>query len=106
MAGDPGKLNAQLSVALRMTRGPAATGSTAHAAYFVAVTRGNSILEKEVYPVRAEFGPNVDTADVVGDEVDMALPVSKTLSGAAYTILVGFQLSPEELADNRAHRSQ
>jgi hypothetical protein len=33
----------------------------------------------------------------------MVFPVSPTKSGAAYTVLAGFQLTPDELAYNRRH---
>jgi hypothetical protein len=38
---------------------------------------------------------------VSSGDIDLALPVSPAKSGAAYGIIAGFQLSPDELAVNR-----
>jgi hypothetical protein len=35
------------------------------------------------------------------DEQSLVLPISSAKSGAAYTILVGFQLTPDQLELNR-----
>jgi hypothetical protein len=38
---------------------------------------------------------------LTGDQIDIALPIPGKVTGADYRILVGFQLSPSELAFNR-----
>ena len=68
---------------------------------FVAVTEGDTILDKHVYLVHATFPSNVDRMTYGTGEIDMILPVSATRSGAAYTILAGFQLTPDQLAQSR-----
>jgi hypothetical protein len=98
----PGSIRAKVKVELTLNRGPAATGRAADVAYFVAVTRGDTILDKAVYPIHTTFPPNIDQLKLVGDEVDLVLPTPKGVSGPDYTVETGFQLSPEELADNRA----
>ncbi|MBV9734625.1 MAG: hypothetical protein JO209_01860 [Acidisphaera sp.] len=99
--GDHGTLNTTIKVSMSLTRGPAARGRVADATYFVAVTRGQAILDKQTYPLHVEFPPNTDEVHLTGDPVALAIPTSATLSGAAYTVLAGFQLSPAELATNR-----
>lgn len=99
--GDKDRLNTAVAVSMQLQRGPAARGRAAEVAYFVSVVEGDRILDKRVFPVRAEFPPNTDTIRVTGDEVDMSLPTPANRSGAAYRVLVGFQLQPDELALNR-----
>ncbi len=101
----PGDKKDQLLVALtasvELTRGPAMQGAEADASVFVAVTEGDAILDKRVYPLRVAFPSNVDRMTLNSNEIDLILPVKPEKSGAAYTILVGFQLTPDELAANR-----
>lgn len=91
-----------IQVGVELTRGPAAPGRRTELAYFVAVLDGDSILDKQVFPLRAEFAPNADRLRLAGDEVELRLPVRENKTAAAYRIEVGFQLTPEELAVNRS----
>jgi hypothetical protein len=49
------------------------------------------------------FPANVGSVRVVSPPIDMTFPVNASKSGAAYGIIAGFQLTPEEMAANR-HR--
>ncbi len=91
-----------VQVGIELTRGPAAPGRQAQLAYFVAVLDGETILDKQVFPLRAEFPPNADRLRLAGDDVELRLPVKPDKTAAAYRIEVGFQLTPEELATNRS----
>ena len=90
-----------IQVGIELTRGPAAPGRQAELAYFVAVLDGERILDKQVFPLRAEFPPNADRLRLAGDDVELRLPVQENKTAAAYRIQVGFQLTPEELESNR-----
>lgn len=90
-----------IQVGIELTRGPAAPGRQAALAYFVAVLDGERILDKQVFPLRAEFPPNADLLRLAGDDVELRLPVQENKTAAAYRIQVGFQLTPEELESNR-----
>lgn len=96
-------LRTQVSVGMDVTRGPAAHGREAALAYFVAVTEGERVLDKRVFPLHVEFPPNTDRVRLTGAEVDLSLPTPRGRSGAAYRVVVGYQLTPQELAENRAH---
>jgi len=67
------------------------------------VTENGNILDKQVYHSPVVFPPNIDQVTLTSQIVHMVFPVSSTKSGAAYTVLAGFQLTPEELAYNRRH---
>lgn len=97
---------ATVNVGIELTRGPAATGRTADIAYFVAVSEGERVLDKQVYQLRAEFPENTDRVRLSGDSVDLRLPVTDKKTAAAYQITVGFQLTPAELQANRARISR
>ncbi len=94
-------LRTTISVGLDLTRGPAAPGSVVDVQYFVAVSDGDTILTKEPYTLHVPFARNTDRMRLKGDEVELVLPVTKEKSGAAYNVLVGFQLTPDQLAFNR-----
>ena len=90
-----------IKVGLHVTRGPAAPQRVVDVPYFVAVTENGAILNKKVFTERVKFPDNVDQVDVSGKPVDLALPVTSVKSAAVYAVLVGFQLTPAELATNR-----
>lgn len=93
---------ATISVGLELTRGPASNTRAADVAYFVAVSDGDAILDKRVYTLHAEFPPNTEHLRLAGDEVELRLPTTEKKTAAAYRVSVGFQLTPAELAANRA----
>jgi hypothetical protein len=47
------------------------------------------------------FPSNVDRITLSPGEVNLLLPVSSTKSGAAYTVLAGFQLTPDQMTQTR-----
>lgn len=90
-----------LQVGIELTRGPAARGRATEVGYFVAVLEGERILDKRTFNLRTEFPANTDRIRLSGDEVELTLPVTAAKTAAAYKVLVGFQLQPNELALNR-----
>ena len=73
---------------------------------FVAVSEGERILTKKVWRLTASFPRNVDRIPVDSAPVELTIPVDPGKSGAAYTILAGFQLTPEQLQANRARHGE
>lgn len=94
-------VDATLTVGVELTRGPAMPGNRVNVPVYVAVTEGDRILDKHVYTLEATFPSNVDRLVVTTPEVFMVLPVTPAKSAAAYSILAGFQLTPDELAASR-----
>lgn len=92
-----------VNIGIDLTRGPAARGRVANAAYFVALTHGETILAKQVYPIQVTFPPNTDHIRLrgTGDEVQVRVPNTGKEGAAAYRVIVGFELTPQELATNR-----
>jgi hypothetical protein len=98
---DASKLPATVQITLAVQRGPAMKGRDADVLAFLAVTEGDTVRDKQVFPVHLTFPPNVDRLAITSGVIDLALPVSPDKSGASYGIIAGFQLSPDELAANR-----
>ena len=84
-------------------RGPAASYRTVTLPYFVAVLHGDQIVSKHDLTLDATFPPNADRLALKSDPLELELPISRRMSSASYRLEVGFQLSPEQLAYNRAH---
>ncbi|MEL7129099.1 MAG: hypothetical protein AAGK23_06090 [Pseudomonadota bacterium] len=95
-------LLAEVEVDFAFGQGPKGAGRYHEYSYFVAVTRRNArVLSRESFSVRADFrnGPVDAARDVVGK---IQIPrIDETISGANFEILVGFDLTNEQLAFNR-----
>jgi hypothetical protein len=102
----PNAVAATVTVGMELTRGPAATSRVADVAFFIAVSEGERVLDKQVYQVRAEFPENTDRVRLTGDSVDLLLPVTDKKGADAYQVTVGFQLTPAELEANRQRISR
>jgi hypothetical protein len=85
-------------VVVDAARGPAMQGDAIALPVFVAVTDAGAIYDKTLFWLPVEFAPNVDTARATGKEVRMEIPVTPAKSAAAFGIVAGFQLTPEEMA--------
>lgn len=96
-----GEVNATLRVNMAVSRGPAATSRQFGLPYFIAVTQGDRVLDKQDYTMPVEFAANANQAVPSGQPIDLVLPVTREKSAAAYSIFVGYVLSPDELALNR-----
>jgi len=95
------ELDVSVAVSMRLTRGPAARGPVGTVPFFVAVTRNGQVLDKQIYHVAPDFAANSDTVRLTSDPVTLTLPISVEKTGSAYNLVVGFQLSPDEVALNR-----
>jgi hypothetical protein len=98
---DKALLPTTVQIGIGILRGPAMRGREADVPVFIAVTEGDDVLDKRIFPVHVAFPPNVDSVTMSSPEITLALPVSKTKTGAAYRIIAGFQLTPDELVANQ-----
>jgi hypothetical protein len=98
---DTSKLPTKVQVSISIQRGPAMPGREADVPVFLAVTEGDTVRDKKVFRLHLAFPPNVDRMSITSPEIDLDLPVSPGRSGAAYSVIAGFQLTPDELAANR-----
>ncbi len=100
------RLDTTVKFAIELTRGPALQGRQAYVPVYLAVTEGYQILDKRIFVLRGAFPPNVDRLDITSGELEMLLPISTRKSGAAYSVLAGFQLTPEEWEAAKAKAGQ
>ena len=98
---DAAHLLTTLSVNLELNRGPAMAGREVDITYFVSVAKGDVILDKRDYTLRVEFPRNNGKLRLTGEQIDLNLPTPGKVAGSDYRILIGFQLTPQELAFNR-----
>ena len=95
---------ANLEIDMAFGRGPAAVGNEETYEFFVAVTRRDSaIIHREVFPVHVRFNRDEDRTYTTETIDAISIPrANEGTSGANFEILVGFELSEEELAFNRS----
>ena len=87
-----------------MQRGPADRSRAAEFDYFVAVADPQrNILAKEVFRVQFKFAPNEQRVGTV-EEIEPRIPLKARADGVDYQIIVGFQLTPEEIEWNRTRK--
>ena len=97
-----GGLDVTLVVQVAAERGPAATGRTADLPYVIAVTEGSEdrVLNRGTDTVRVAFDQGERRTAVQGEEMVIRIP-GDVRRAAEKVILVGFLLTPEQLAANR-----
>jgi hypothetical protein len=96
-----GVLRVTFQAGFTATNGPANHGRTVSLPYFVAETKGDAIISKIFGTVDVPFDGNLSTAAVTSKSLSVEVPNSGSSGGAE--ILVGFQLSQDELAYAAAH---
>lgn len=103
---DEGEAEIELSVQIRVERGPANKARQVAFDYFVAIPEFQSQSEgKSVFKVTGEFEGN-RTRMLYQDDLEMTIPVKVPAEGSALEIVLGFQLTPEELKFNRSRKQR
>jgi hypothetical protein len=101
VGADPIKMD--LTIDMAFGRGPSADGRRHTYRYWVAVTRTNTApIARQYFDVTVDFGNNDRMA---GSEyiAEIIIPrANDSISGANFEVLVGFELTPDQLAYNRA----
>lgn len=98
---DGNRLEVELKLDLAVERGPAAEAAIVELPYFIAVIDARQrILAKEVFVSRIEF-PADRRRLAVREETEQIIPLDDFQSGANFEILVGFQLTKQQLEEIR-----
>lgn len=100
---DDDPLVAQLEVDFAFGKGEAAKSDTHAYPYFVAVTRRNGkVLAKEYFSVEADFkGRKLAGKTESFSRIEIPR-LDESIAGSNFEIVVGFDLTPEQLEFNRA----
>lgn len=77
------------------TNGLASRSETQTLPYFVAITEGDRIIDKQVYPVRFDFRNGATQAVATTSPIRLDFPNAPR--SARQQVLVGFQMTPAEL---------
>jgi len=92
-------------IAITADRGPADRSRVADFQYWVAVVDPDKkILTRETFSVHFDFGELNHVGTVVTD-LEPRIPLQDIMKAPDYQIVVGFQLTPDELAWNRKQRA-
>ncbi len=90
-----------VSLALVAERGPAMVDTQVPLNYFVAISKPDgSVVTKNVFPTTIDFPGNAPRA---GSREDLQphIPLPRGQDARSYRVLVGFQLTPDQLEYNR-----
>lgn len=103
---DDDPIEAQLEIDFAFGKGPAATASSETYNYFVAVTRTNrAVISKEVFPMNVTFRPGENITSRQEKIGRIVIPrADESISGANFEVIVGFELTPEQLEFNENGR--
>ncbi|MEQ9144123.1 MAG: hypothetical protein RLO08_07175 [Parvibaculaceae bacterium] len=85
--------------------GPAATSREITVPVFIALTEVDSrVLRKDVFPLTLAFPGNQRSTSFIHTIEETKVPFVARIDGSAYEILLGFQLTEEQLAYNKRGR--
>ena len=94
-------VEATVSLRMQVDRGPAAPGRAAQIPWFVAIVDGDQVLSRSRFVLPVTFAANTTRASVQTNSVEVSFPVREGARVQDMRIMVGFALSPEEVALNR-----
>ena len=96
-----GRVVSDISFELIAERGPAARTRDGDFDYFVAISDAKGrVLAKETFRSKIAFPENRRRAGIL-EEIEQSIPLRKGEDGGGYEILVGFQLTEDQLKFNR-----
>jgi hypothetical protein len=98
------RVEIEVRFAMLALRGPAADSDVARFPYFVAVADPQgTILAKQVFAIDIQFpGNSLEIGHL--ERVFQTLEYASLSNAANYTVYIGFQLTPEQLADVRSRK--
>lgn len=100
-----GTLSLELTVVMVMERGPAVEKREAVYEYFVTLTdTKDEVLQKQLFGASARFEGNVTRFVFTDEPIVLKIPLKAGQSGKDFNIVIGFQLTREELEFNRAQQ--
>lgn len=101
---DENVIDVSMTVRIAVALGPAATEDNAPIRYFVAIARNSdhSVVARGSFDTLVEF-PGVTKHSGTVEEFEQTIPLRDGETGADYVILLGFEMTPEELAYNRSN---
>jgi hypothetical protein len=101
VGSDPIAINLELDMAFG--KGPKAKGAYKDAKYWVTVTRKDiAVISRQVYTQRVIVPAGTDRVALKSLPIAIEIPrANKDIAGSNFEVLVGFELTPEQLDFNR-----
>jgi len=91
-----------VDITFRATRGPNGGGANYKVPYFVSISQSDRILAKKVYSIDFAFAPGETTTTFTDTVKSADVAAAKDKKTFDYLVLVGLQLTKEQLDFNRA----
>lgn len=97
-------IDMQMAIRFAFGRGPAAEASEKTYYYFVAVTRtDDAVIERQVFPITVRFPAGQNRVEMTQEIGTITIPrATPTTSGSNFEVIVGFELTPEQVEFNRS----
>ncbi len=103
---DDNEVDVDYALSMSVSAGPAATKRSVSVPIFVAVTRmGETVLQKTTFEADVTFEQGKRTAVYTRTFKGLTFEVGED-DGRIYDLVLGFQLTPEQVEDNRARARQ
>jgi hypothetical protein len=67
---------------------------------------GEKVLSQEQFLEKVEFIPGEPFRRTLAEKITVHVPLRDKADSASYTVVVGFQLTPDQIAFNRASRAR
>lgn len=96
-----GETNSSFRLYFRATRAPSAEAAHYSMPYFVAVTRGDQLIEKRILSVSFDFAPGASSATFDESPDDFDIRVENGHQPYEYELMAGFQMSPAQVDYNK-----
>jgi len=96
-----GETDSSLTLNFRATRAPTTDAAHYTVPYFVAVTRGELLVEKRILNVNFDFAPGASTATFSESPDDFDIKVENGHQPYEYQLMAGFQMTPAQVDYNK-----
>lgn len=97
------KINTDMNIVMQIQRGPAASENHIRVPYFIATLHDGNIEDKQEMSAEVTFPNNVNQIIFRSDKLRFNIPSTPQRTADNYELVIGFQLSPEQLEYNRSH---
>lgn len=103
---DEKSIDMELSVAMEAKRGAANADGKAQFTFFIAVIDADrKILMREEFPLIAVFEKDDDDINF-SESLTLSIPRKEGLAPTDYSVYLGFEMTPDELAYNRRRQNR
>lgn len=96
-----GETDSSLTLNFRATRAPTADAARYTVPYFIAITRGELLVEKRIVNVSFDFAPGASTATFSESPDDFDILVETGHQPYEYQLMSGFQMTPAQVDYNK-----